>query len=104
MNHSKVFLVEKVLLLKSATLFQHLRGDDIERIAGDAPCAAELIRERVSRALDLIAGYPGIGTPGSRRGYRRYPVAPTGHVLGYRATRRGIVIMLWYRARQNIRP
>jgi CRP-like cAMP-binding protein len=29
-------LVEKVLLLKSATLFQHLRGEDIEKIAGIA--------------------------------------------------------------------
>ena len=29
-------LVEKVLLLKSATLFQHLRGDDIEKIANIA--------------------------------------------------------------------
>jgi plasmid stabilization system protein ParE len=76
--------------------------ETLARVAGDDPRAADLIRERVSRALDLIAGYPGIGTPGSRRGHRRYPVARTGHVISYRSTRQGIVIMQWYRAKKNV--
>jgi plasmid stabilization system protein ParE len=76
--------------------------ETLEQIAGDDPRAAELVRERVARALELIAGYPGIGTRGSRRGHRRYPVGRTGHVIGYRTTRNGIVVMQWYRARQNI--
>ena len=43
-------------------------------IADEDPVAAKLVKDRVERALTQIAAFPGIGTPGTRRGLRRFPV------------------------------
>ena len=75
----------------------------LARIADDDPHTAELVRERVERALSLIQSQPGLGTPALRRGERRFPVPNTGHVFNYRVLRRAIRIVLWYRARQHMR-
>lgn len=75
----------------------------LKRIADDDPHTAELVRERVERALSLIQSQPGIGTPALRRGERRYPVPNTGHVINYRVLRYSIRVVLWYRARQHVR-
>ena len=76
--------------------------ETIARIAADDPAAADLVRERVERALESIATYPGLGTPGHRRNERRFAVPKTGHVLHYRIVRGAVRIVLWYRARQEI--
>lgn len=78
--------------------------ESLERIADEDTLAAEQVRERVARALALIADFPGIGTPAIVPGYRRYPVAKTGHVLTYRPMRGRIVVVQWYRARRDIKP
>ena len=75
----------------------------LKRIAEDDLRTAELVRERVERALALIQSQPGIGTPALRRGERRYPVPNTGHVINYRVSRYTIRVVLWYRARQHVR-
>lgn len=77
--------------------------DSLAYIADQDARTAELVRERVEHALDLILEYPGIGVPTPRRGERRYPVPSTGHVLVYRVTRAAVRIHVWYRARQNVR-
>lgn len=76
--------------------------ETIARIAADDPTAADLVRERVDRALKNIAAYPGLGTPGHRRSERRFVVPKTGHVFHYRVSHGAIRIVLWYRARQEI--
>ena len=73
----------------------------LEFIASEDPAAALLVRERVERVLQHVAAYPGIGTPGMRRGERRLPIQNTGHVFNYRVTRSSIRIQSWYRARQG---
>jgi len=65
--------------------------------------AAELVFERVERALAQILEYPGLGTPALRRGERRFPVRKTGHVIHYKVMRRAIRIQIWYRARQHMK-
>lgn len=77
--------------------------DTLARIAQDDPHAAELVLARASKAFALIQTQPALGTPTPRRGERRYPVPNTGHVFHYRLTRTGIRIVLWYRARRQIR-
>lgn len=76
--------------------------DTLGHIAEEDPRTAELVRERVERALDVICEHPGIGVPTPRRGERRYPIANTGHVVVYRVTPVAVRIHLWYRARQNV--
>jgi len=75
----------------------------LAHIAEEDPAAAELVSERVERALSLIQLQPGIGTPALRRGERRFPVPNTGHVINYRVLRHAIRIVLWYRARRHMR-
>lgn len=75
----------------------------IARVAEDDPLTAQLLQERVERALSLIQLQPGMGTPALRRGERRFPVPNTGHVINYRVLRHAIRIVLWYRARQHMR-
>jgi plasmid stabilization system protein ParE len=77
--------------------------DTLAHIADEDPRTAELVHERVERALDLICEHPGIGVPTARRGERRHPIANTGHVVVYRVTPAAIRIHVWYRARQNLR-
>jgi plasmid stabilization system protein ParE len=72
-------------------------------IADEDPHTAALVEQRAERAFALILEQPGIGAAATRKGNRRYSIPNTGHVFIYRVTRRGIRIMLWYRARQNVR-
>jgi plasmid stabilization system protein ParE len=72
-------------------------------IAAEDPAAANAVRERVNRALESIAAFPRIGTPGHRRSERIFAIPNTGHVLHYRVLARSIRVTLWYRARQKIR-
>lgn len=81
----------------------HAYAATLARIAEEDPLTAQLVRERVERAVSLIQSQPGIGTPSLRRGERRYPVSNTGHVINYRVLRHAIRIVLWYRARQHVR-
>ena len=74
----------------------------LARIAEEDPFTAQQFVSRVERALATIQIYPSAGTPGTRRGERRYPIPNTGHVINYRVTRRAIRIQLWYRARQHL--
>jgi plasmid stabilization system protein ParE len=77
--------------------------ETLARIADDDPRTADLVRQRVERALALIGAQPGIGTPAIRRGERRFPIPKTGHVINYRVLRSAIRVQLWYRARRNVR-
>ena len=52
--------------------------DSLAHISDEDPRTAELVRERVEHALDLILEHPGMGVPTARRGERRYPIANTG--------------------------
>jgi plasmid stabilization system protein ParE len=71
-------------------------------IAGQDPFTAQQFIERVDHALAVIVSHPSIGTPATRRGERRHPIANTGHIVNYRVTRSAIRIQLWYRARQHV--
>ncbi len=77
--------------------------DSLAYIADQDPRTAELVRERVEHALDLILEHPRIGVPTARRGERRYPIPNTGHVIVYRVTPAVLRVHIWYRARQNVR-
>ena len=74
----------------------------LARIAGQDPFTAQRFVERVEHALTTIVLHPSIGTPATRRGERRYPIANTGHVVNYRVTRSAVRIQLWYRARRHV--
>jgi len=65
------------------------------------PFTAQRFVERFERSLAIILSQPGIGTPATRRGERRYPIPKTGHVINYRVTRGAVRIQLWYRGRQQ---
>ena len=78
--------------------------DSFAYIANQDPRTADLVRERVDHALDLILEHPGLGTSTARRGERRYAIANTGHVIVYRTTPAAVRVHVWYRARQNVRP
>ena len=75
----------------------------LARIGDEDPRSAELVRERVEHALELIRVQPGLGTPAQRRGERRFPIPKTGHVIHYRVAGDRIRIRLWYRARQWVK-
>jgi plasmid stabilization system protein ParE len=70
-------------------------------IAEQDPASSQLVRDRVEQALKQIAAFPAIGTPGLRRGIRRFAVPNTGHVINYRVTRSAVRIQSWYRARRR---
>jgi plasmid stabilization system protein ParE len=70
-------------------------------IANEDPVSAQKVKERTDRALADILAFPGIGTPGSRRGERRFAIPNTGHVLNYRVIRSAVRIQSWYRARRR---
>jgi plasmid stabilization system protein ParE len=73
----------------------------LTRIADEDPFAAQQVRDRVARALQQIAEFPDLGTPGLPRGLRRFPIPNTGHVINYRVMRDAIRIHAWYRARRR---
>jgi len=75
--------------------------ETLARILQDDPHAAQLVLARTERAIALIQGHPGLGTPTPRRSERRFSVPNTGHVFHYRVSRNAIHIVLWYRARQR---
>lgn len=77
--------------------------ETLARIALDDPVAADRMRERVLRAIEIISTHPGIGTPGHKRNERIFAVPNTGHVFHYRVVSRFIRVTLWYRARRNVR-
>ena len=73
----------------------------LARIAEDDPLTAQQVKDRVERALQQISEFPSIGTLATPRGFRRFAVPNTGHVVIYRATRYAIRIIYWYRARRR---
>jgi plasmid stabilization system protein ParE len=81
----------------------HAFLNSLAHVADQDPRTADLVRERVEHALDLILEHPGIGVPTARRGERRYPIANTGHVIVYRVTPVAVRVHVWYRALRNVR-
>ncbi len=73
----------------------------LAHIADQDPFAAQLVKDRVERALQQISEFPNLGTPGLPRGLRRFPIPNTGHVINYRAMRHAVRVQAWYRARQK---
>jgi len=74
----------------------------IARIAMDDIHTATLVQRRVVRSMALLQDFPDLGLPGSLVGTRSYPIPNTGHSLTYRVTREAIVILRWYRQRQDV--
>ena len=74
----------------------------IDRITDEDPVTAGLVEARVARSLALLVTQPGLGTPSGLRGRRVYAVPRTGHSFNYRVTDDVIVILRWYRQRQNV--
>lgn len=77
--------------------------DTLARILAEDPETAAVVADRVERATDLIRLHPKLGTATPKRGERRFAVPRTGHVFHYRVVGDTIRIVLWYRARQDIR-
>jgi plasmid stabilization system protein ParE len=75
----------------------------LERIADEDVETAALVERRVSRSLSLLRLQPGIGTPGTVAGRKTYAIPNTGHSVNYRIGRDSIIILRWYRQRQNVR-
>jgi plasmid stabilization system protein ParE len=74
----------------------------IARIAIDDVHTASLVEERVARSLALLQANPQLGTPSALVGRRTYAIPNTGHSLTYRVAREKILILRWYRQRQNV--
>ena len=74
----------------------------IARIAGEDIHTASLVEGRVARSLALLQVHPLLGTPSVLVGRRTYAIPNTGHSLTYRVTRDAILILRWYRQRQNV--
>lgn len=74
----------------------------IARIAIDDAHTASLVEGRVARSLALLQAHPQLGTPIALIGRGSYAIPNTGHNLTYRVTREAILILRWYRQRQNI--
>ena len=74
----------------------------IARIAVDDIYAASLIERRVARSLSMLQVHPLLGTPSALAGRRTYAIPNTGHSLTYRVTGESILILRWYRQRQNV--
>ncbi len=74
----------------------------ISRIATEYPHTASLVEGRVMRSLALLQAHPDLGVPSALLGRRSYPVPNTGHTVTYRVTRDVILILRWYRQRQNM--
>jgi plasmid stabilization system protein ParE len=74
----------------------------IARIAIDDIHTASLVEGRVARSLAQLQVHPQLGTPSALIGRRSYAIPNTGHSLTYRVTREAILILRWYRQRQNV--
>lgn len=75
----------------------------IDYIAAEDVHTAARVAERVAHSLELIETNPAMGTPVQGGRVRRYPVPRTGHAFNYRQTANGIIIIRWYRQRQNVK-
>jgi plasmid stabilization system protein ParE len=74
----------------------------IEHIAEEDPFAATQFQARVAKSLELVQANPALGTPGNIRNRRVYAVPGTGHSFNYRVTADAVVIVRWYRQRENV--
>ena len=74
----------------------------LERIANEDPFTAEVFKARVENSVALVLSQPGLGTPGIIPGRRVHVVPRTGHSFGYRVTAKAIIIVRWFRQRQNV--
>ena len=74
----------------------------ISRIADQDPHTASLMEGRVARSLALLQAHSDLGMPSALVGRRSYPIPNTGHTVTYRATRDVVLILRWYRQRQNM--
>jgi plasmid stabilization system protein ParE len=75
----------------------------LERIAEEDVETAALVARRVARSLALLQLQPQMGTPSVVAGRRAYPIQNTGHSVNYRVTQDSILVLRWYRQRQNVR-
>ena len=75
----------------------------LARIGEEDAYTAALVEARVARVLALLQSHPDLGTPSALHGQRVYAIANTGHNLNYRVIRDAIVVVRWYRQRQNVR-
>ena len=73
------------------------------RIAEEDVETAALIARRVAKSLALLQLQPQMGTPSVVAGRRVYAIPNTGHSVNYRVTRDSILVLRWYRQRQNVR-
>ena len=74
----------------------------LARIGEEDAHTAALVEARVARVLALLQSHPDLGTPSALHGQRVYAIANTGHNLNYRVIRDAIVVVRWYRQRQNV--
>ena len=75
----------------------------LARIGEEDAHTAALVEARVARVLVLLQSHPDLGTPSALNGQRFYAIANTGHNLNYRVIRDAVVVVRWYRQRQNVR-
>ena len=73
------------------------------RIADEDVETAALIARRVAKSLALLQVQPQVGTPSVVAGRRVYAIPNTGHSVNYRVMRDSILVLRWYRQRQNVR-
>ena len=71
-------------------------------IADEDVGAASKLEMRVARSLALLQLQPGIGSPSVLAGRRVYAIPNTGHNVNYRVTLETIIVLRWYRQRQNV--
>ena len=74
----------------------------LARLASEDIHTASLVEVRVARILALLKTQPELGTPSALTGQRSGSIANTGHNLSYRVSRDAIVVVRWYRQRQNL--
>jgi len=74
----------------------------LARIAAEDIRTASLVDARVARTLALLQTHPELSTPSALTGQRSYCVANTRNNLNYHVTRDAIVVVRWYRQRQNL--
>jgi plasmid stabilization system protein ParE len=75
---------------------------ETEYLAARSPAAARRLRDRITRAQQLLADHPRIGRPGSAAGSRRLVMVP--YVITYREIGTDIVIVDIRHSRQAERP
>jgi len=76
---------------------QHSYSHTLEYIGSQDSHAADLVAQRVSKALAILLFQPEIGTVADRRGLRRFAIPNTGHVIDYRVVKNELRIIRWAR-------